>query len=471
MSKRRIVAALLAMLMVAGSAAGCKPNEEETSTPGESSGEVSTEPTESQAEEGSYPVVDLGGYEFVVADCLRYGDYEIPAEGTSLQWDAFWENKRQVESDLNCTITYNFYDPVSGFDTIFPELMAGEKVSDILFTAFHALGSYINSDMLVDLQEMPGVNLNAKYWNQAITKASTMNGKTWATCNDMQYLDNRVGGVFYNRTLVNKLGLTDPYDLVKNDQWTFDKFREMALAATKDNGDGNWTDADTYGFVGVNLGVNFYFAGGNRVTNVVDGKMKFTMNTPQALETINFFQKLRWNDGVFFQLPEGENWMKWHNMFSEGKSLFLICTISEAEYLREMEDEFGWVPMPKGPQATSYAAPIEWNSAVMSILKTNTDLDKTGPVVEALAYLGHRIHESAAEELYEILLNGDEKSKEMHELTLENQVFDVYQTNVVPQIVNCFNEVLEAQNNDPAATIQSNEEAIQISIDNAFNAG
>lgn len=470
MRSKRILALIMAALMVSATAAGCKPGDETSSTaePGSSSdGTSATE--EFVPTDGSYPVVDLDGYEFVVADCTHYGDYELYPEGTSLYWDAFWENKRQVEEDLNCTISYKFYDPVSNFDTIFPELMSGNKISDIQYSPIHTLGAYISADMVADLSALPGVDMNAKYWNQAMTKACTIDGKIYATSNDLVYHGDRLGGLFYNRTLINKLGMEDPYDLVKKDQWTFDKFREMALAATRDNGDGVWTSDDIYGLVSTNTGPNFYYAGGNRVLQEVDGKMKFMMNTPQSLETIRFIQDILYNDGVFYHLTADEHWTNWHKMLANGHALFLSCTASETEYMREGTDVYGWVPTPKGPHATDYAAPIEWNSAIMYILKTNTDLDKTGPVIEALAYLGHKMHEAAIEEMYEVRFNGDEKSIEMLELTVEKQVFDIFLTLVVPEARSVYDQCLNAQTNDPASIIQSNEQTVQIAVDEVFN--
>ena len=474
MSTKRMLAAAMAAIMLSGFAVGCKPQEGggESSAPVAESSEEESVPKGmivSGGEEGSYPIVDMDGYEYVVVDCTRYGDYEIPPEGTDLRADAFWENKRQVEDDLNCTISYDFYDPVNSFDTIFPKLMSGEKVGDITITNFFSLGAYITSDLVADIQTLPGINLKAKYWNRAVTEACTIGGKTLATSNDMVYYGDRIAGMFYNKTLLNKLGLEDPDAMVKNGTWTYDKFREMALAATKDNGDGVWNDQDQWGLVGPNIEQPLYYAGGNRVFDTTeDGKVVFAMDTPKALESMLFVKDIVWKSRVYYHLPDGVFWMKWHNMFQEGKALFLACTISEAQYFRDMEDEFGYLPMPKGPNADDYYVMIEGNSAIISVFKTNTDLDKTGPITEALAYLGHRIHEATEEDLFEVLLQGYEQPKEMQKFMTQRMLFDVYHTNIVPQLGSSWFDMWN-ENGDAQACVDSLKESVQTSLDSIFN--
>ena len=48
---------------------------------------------------------------------------------------------------------------------------------------------------------------------------------------------NATGVVFFNTELIDDLKLESPYDLVRNNEWTYDKMFEMSKLAYKDNGD------------------------------------------------------------------------------------------------------------------------------------------------------------------------------------------------------------------------------------------
>ncbi len=54
-----------------------------------------------------------------------------------------------------------------------------------------------------------------------------------------------ITGIFYNRTLLNKLGIKSPQDYVKENNWNWDTFTQVAKDANKDtNNDGK---LDTWG--------------------------------------------------------------------------------------------------------------------------------------------------------------------------------------------------------------------------------
>lgn len=84
---------------------------------------------------------------------------------------------------------------------------------------------------------------HAIWYDAAATEAGTYKGKQYAMGGrdaGVQY------GIFWNKTLFDRYGLPDLYELYENGEWIWEKFKEIALAGNQDtDGDGEY---DVHGF-------------------------------------------------------------------------------------------------------------------------------------------------------------------------------------------------------------------------------
>jgi ABC-type glycerol-3-phosphate transport system substrate-binding protein len=156
-------------------------------------------------------------------------------------------------------------------------------------------------------------------------------------------------GIWYNKTLLQKLGLEDPYQLQKNGQWTWDKFVELAKSGTQDtNGDGQ---IDIYG-IGANHRELFhqYVYSNNAAVDVAeDGSFKFALDSPNAMEASQAFYDL-YNTHKAADATGDE-----HPKFKAGKSVMTTgFTWMNGDFKGNMTDELGFVFFPKGPKASEY---------------------------------------------------------------------------------------------------------------------
>ena len=80
------------------------------------------------------PDKDLGGYEFVIAEACYYDSSDRPnmEAGTSELADAILARNAAIEEKFNCKIKYEYYDPTSFYNEVYPLIMSGEKVGDIM---------------------------------------------------------------------------------------------------------------------------------------------------------------------------------------------------------------------------------------------------------------------------------------------------------------------------------------------------
>ena len=113
--------------------------------------------------------------------------------------------------------------------------------------------------------------------------------------------------------------------------------------------------------------------------------------------------------------------------FREGRGLMYISGILSTTYLRDMEDEFGIIPLPKYDEAQSeyYTWMNLNNSSSLAIPISNHNLEMTGMICEALAAESMTTLTPA---YYETTLSGkvarDDDSIAMLDIILNSGVFD-----------------------------------------------
>ncbi|MBR6922129.1 MAG: hypothetical protein IKH51_08030, partial [Clostridia bacterium] len=100
--------------------------------------------------------------------------------------------------------------------------------------------SLVQACLLRDLNAIDTMDMSQPWWDQNIVKNCSIGGKLFFATGDISVMDNDATWVMmFNKKTVNDLDLESPYDLVRNNQWTFDKMYEMMQQAHSDeNGNG-----------------------------------------------------------------------------------------------------------------------------------------------------------------------------------------------------------------------------------------
>jgi hypothetical protein len=80
-------------------------------------------------------------------------------------------------------------------------------------------------------------------------------------------------------------------------------------------------------------------------------------------------------------------WTEIINVFHEGRALYRISIMTDVPKLRDMEDEFGILPLPKldENQKEYYTSYQSWNARAYAVPVTVTDPERTGIVLEYMA--------------------------------------------------------------------------------------
>ncbi len=419
-------------------------------------------------------VVDLGGYNFKVVDFHSHR-WE-PEEITSPMDELVVAIKEDVEKTFNCTITYENVAPDVIFETAQPEIMAGGKYADLIGTTMWAFGKLLGSNLLADLNDVESLNLENSYWNQGVIDTATFGNSTYAFGAPFGSHFGNYWVVYYNARIWNELGLPDPYEMVEAGTWTWDKFVSYAKKATLDmDGDGLvGSENDRWGLTapsGDLIQSIFFGLGGKYYKEVEPGKVRVACTDAESAEKMNAMYKFYQTDNVLYQ---NEN-LGYKEMFAAGKSLFCAYGNGAHTEFKDMEDDFGVLPMPKWNEAQeAYIGAPDHNAPIFAMTSTNKNTYEAGIIIEALGRR-YQAYDDLAIEDYENTFWRFDKDREIVEKYVDNHgAYDI--SNIIKNANSNFD--LPAKSlfegcflnlyTDIVSTIKSFEDAISVLLDEFF---
>lgn len=366
MKKKLLALTLSASVVMSMAACGGDPADDPTptsgadatSTPQPTKGEEGnqtpdTTPTEEAPTPTEAPSFDFGGRTVRVGS---YYDMTPDPNGNTFS-KAFSDRIKFVEDNYNCKIEFlNVGDYMSSYVT---SVLAGDPSCDVGYMlSYKMLPALIEGGILYPVSDLNVIDFNKPWYLDSSTEASTYKGKVYGMGMinaDVQY------GIFWNKTLFKQYNLPDLYELYENGEWTWDKFKEIAIAGNVDvDGDGEY---DIHGFnQRENLIWSFMSSNGADAVKKTDAGVELALDSKQAQESLEAYADFMQN------VPHLKGWLgDWQSQiwsFRDGQSMmcYEAWWISYG-YLNPdengeggMQDEWGFVPFPKGPSATEYVS-------------------------------------------------------------------------------------------------------------------
>jgi len=256
------------------------------------------------------------------------------------------ENLEALMKKHNFKIEYEAIDYGEYHDRLTASLMAGQPIGDIVrIGKSFMIPSLVKQDLFHPIEEE--WIKNDRVFNQRFTtEFFQYKGKGYAFTNAA----NMATGIFYNKTLMRRLGIKPLQEYVDADNWTWDTFIEVAKSANKDTtGDGK---IDAWGLAVASFLEQALAA--NETDLVAADKQN--LDDPRVIEALNFILKLN-TEGVP-RPSEGGDWREPRNFFVQGNTLMYAGADWETGGLKnDMPDyELGFLPFPKGPSASAYHA-------------------------------------------------------------------------------------------------------------------
>lgn len=322
---------------------------------------------------------------------------------------------------------------------------------------------------IYNLSEVPNLDLSKPYWANKLNESITLGGEQYVAIGayDINVMDLTYALIF-NKEMVSANDFTSPYDLVSAGKWTSDEMLAMMKAVTRDmNGDGSMTDDDQWGFLShpKQVSPNFWIAAGEMsILKDADDRPVINMTNERFVDVFNKTFALTWDAETWYAECDQTVDVPTDNItiFSESRAMFMDVSLYHLEQLRDMEADFGVIPYPKYDEAQDeYYSRVSYYWATV-VPMTNSHLDMTGAILEALNCESANIVTPA---YYEVALktkvSRDEESAAMLDLILENRVVDLGDTLLCGDVRDGFIfSMFKSNKRDIASEVQKKEKVL-----------
>ena len=442
--KKRILALLLVALMLSQAVlTGCSEATEntdaettaETQASADETIETETEPEETEMTRANTPddlPDDLdydGANVLVLARSKTWFDGEMYVEelnGEVLN-DAVFDRDLTVENRLNVVIDYQLESDTNSL--VNTNVTAGvDEFSMHVGSAVDTTKYGINGNYYNLLGEYPEyLNLDQPWWSQYYTEQSTIDGCSFFATGDLCFSLIKLSFVTYvNTKLIEDYGLENPYDLVREGKWTFDKEMEMSADKYTDlNGNGKRDEDDAYGMsMGGEIGLDVYWSAFDLTICSKDenGIPSVSVDEEKMTSVIEKLYEYYVNcDAVYTPTNNGDAEQDViAQMLADDRMLFSPLRIIHTEQIREMESDYALIPLPKWDENQSnYYTFVHDQYSIVGIPISVKNPSMVSAVMEALAAESYRYVTPA---YYDLVLNGkylrDADSAEMIELAM-----------------------------------------------------
>lgn len=237
--------------------------------------------------------------------------------------------------------------------------------------------------------------------------------------------------IFFNNSLIASKELESPYDLVDNNEWTLDKLMTMIEGSYEDlNSQIPGRDGlDLYGLctsTEPRLDAWFY-ASGYRLSGIDgNGNLISLMGEPHVGEHIDRIKQLFLNSDDVYLTDDKKDLM-----FNEQRAVFYATVVSITDSLKNLDIDFGVVPMPKlNSEQEAYGTHLANGHDVWCIPKQAKDVNKcSSALLECMASESYRqvnavYYDSQLKHRYSVGSQSAEKMAAMYDLIRESIVFD-----------------------------------------------
>ena len=428
-------------------------------------------------------VEDFGGYQYrmsVLEDndvVFKQVAYWSEGENGDTLNDAVYRRNLAVEEAYNIKISLQELADTN--TTVRKNIQAADDFSDIVFpSSIGDLMSLAQQGCFLDLNMVDELQLDQPWWDQRMQDIA-IHGKLYCATGDISIRDElREMAVLYNKTLYTEFDYPDPYDLVANNNWTWETMASMIRDVARDvNGDGDMTVADQYGLISENIAGWYLFLASGRDSIAYDGKT-YTSNIEDGT-IYNIFESIFevlcdkksviiMDDGSHANNLTTETiWTEATKIFSENRALFRTGTFGDTVDLRDMKTDFGVLPIPKiDASQDSYYCMAHNDIMPLVIPTTVPDEHKTALLTEALAFESMF---TLTPSFYEVFLDEkilrDEKSKAMIDILFDSKVYSLDYMSGITGLSSAVSEIVSSGKNNLASRTASIQKSAQKKLD------
>ncbi len=286
------------------------------------------------------------------------GYYDITGDQKGLEQTLIFESEQyggEIEW-ISCSNDYAYYEKLA-------TLIAADDSPDLMTYEALAFPYGVSKNMFEPLDEY--FDTEDALWADMkdIIDTYEYNGAHY-------YFPHRIVtgfGLNYNRKTIEEAGLTDPYDLYKNGEWTWDAWREMMIQFCNQ-------DDSHIGFYGTDTMItSFVHTTGTPIIDMdSDGTITNNLQNANVTRAVEYFAELGRN-GLLYPAdhPHGD-WVSPQTWSGCSDKILFLGMEPEWTYIAATEEiqnpkgvdndihdtisDFAFVPFPRDPDADAYYA-------------------------------------------------------------------------------------------------------------------
>ena len=443
MKKQRFICALLALFVLLPA---CGKGEEPSSPPdaAPSAPAVSEAPDAAETEpEEEPPLAYLGEHDFsgrtytmLVSgmDNSEWRQNPIDADAENPEIQNSMRFQRNVEIEDTYKTKLESVEQFGSGGLVMTDIKNAVKSGDELYNSVmlcaENMWKLVQEGYFLKLNELPNLSLFSPWWDQRSVEDMTINGRLYHAVNAVCTASyNATFAVLFNKELAETYQVPSPYDFVLDGTWTYDVLNDMMTGISADlDGNGTMDDRDLFGLClwvdaitgAVNSGLEYCCRVGD------DGLLALTLDTERVQNIVDKFIRFAADDSITADyIYKGYSS---YDLFAGNHALFYMQEINRITAFRDMEADFGVLPMPKyeAEQEVYRNCVAENDGVLLAVPIIISDEEFSTVVLEALARLSQ---EYVMPAYYEITLQRkaarDEESGQMLDIIFSTRAYDL----------------------------------------------
>lgn len=347
--------------------------------------------------------------------------------------DAVFSRNMDLQTQLGITIRATEKPFRKVADELRSSILTQDDRYDICFTRLDDLTPLASEGLLVNLWDMD-LDLSKPWWDQNSIQELTIQDELFFAVSDGDIVDKQTTmACMFNKTLMEEQKI-DPetvYAMVDEGTWTIDAMLEMAKNVRDDkNGDGIYDYNDVWPILTeYDSATCFYYAFGGYVTDKNSSdEPRLRLGDSEVRDAVDSALELMRDDAMVFKVEQmGGDWVRASDMFINNQAMFRITNLTTTERWRNMEADFGILPMPKlNADQKNYVHLCKNGATGVCVPNTNTDLDFTAICLEAfVSFSRYTLREAYFESTMQGMVSRDEATTRMLNLIFETRAFDL----------------------------------------------
>ncbi|MDF2685762.1 MAG: extracellular solute-binding protein family 1 [Clostridia bacterium] len=331
--------------------------------------------------------IDFNGQHFYFSPYLV--ELYFPLDGDTSWGDKMLARYKQLEEDYNCVL--ECVDMDSDRDTatsLISRFASGIDLPDIIDRETRvSYPLYKSGDVLVPIDEITTLDITDEKWGpEYLLQNSKFEGRfyglfpyAWESTPEFH------GIILVNNLLINQFGLTNPYELQEQKNWTWDSFRQELVSATRTEGENSYVGMMLWeaGSIPEDLLITAAFSNGAKMIEEIDGAMKFGLTNPQALAGFEYVAGL-YADKVLIKAGNYDGFKNNEAVYLFGLSH--MGTGSGKDLIPNVMEDYGMLPFPSGPAAPegNCSAFISYERRLYVLRSGQNEPDDVGTVMNYL---------------------------------------------------------------------------------------